>query len=109
MNRFSILSMGMILLLFGPGFLKKEKVHSGFEDKWSGYVVFTFTKVDKGDVTEGPSRTRWNKTRDATMFIRVTNNKGWADVKDVVSNWEKTTVTEHNAPPSEQTIKSNAS
>jgi hypothetical protein len=54
--------------------------------------------VDKGDVTEGPSRTQWNKTRDATMFIRVTNNKGRADVKETLSNWEKNTLIDKGPP-----------
>ena len=99
----------MILLLVGSGFLKKEKAHPGFEDQWSGYVVFTYTMVDKGDVTEGPSRDQWNKSRDATMFIRVTNNKGSADVKETLSNWEKTTVTYQSGPPYVKIQKSNGS
>jgi len=109
MSRFFILSIAMILLLIGSSFLKKEKAHPGFEDQWTGYVVFTYTMIDKGDVTEGPSRNQWNKSRDATMFIRVTNNKGSADVKDVVSEWEKTTVTYASGPPAVQIKKSNGS
>ena len=55
MKRFFILSITLTLLLCGSGFLKKEKADPGFEDQWSGYVVFTYTMVDNGDVTEGPS------------------------------------------------------
>jgi hypothetical protein len=109
MNRFFISSMTMTLLLLGSGFLKKEKTNPGFEDQWSGYVVFTYTMVDKGDVTEGPSRSKWDKSKDATMFIRVTNNKGSADVKEVFSNWEQTTVTYPSGPPTIQTKKSHGS
>jgi len=109
MKRFFVLSMVAILLLGGSGFLKKEKADSEFEELWSGYVAFTYTMVDKGDVTEGPSRTQWDKTRDATMFIQVTNNKGTASVNETLSNWEKNTVTYVSGPPTIQIIKSNGS
>lgn len=109
MKRFLFLIIPVALLLCCGSFLKKEKTGSGFEDKWSGYVVFTYTMIDKGDVTEGPSRSQWNKSRDASMFIRVTNNKGSADVKEKLTNWEKTTVTYASGPPAVQIKKSNGS
>ena len=99
----------MLPLFFATGFMKREKPVIVYEDQWTGYVVFTYTMIDKGDVTEGPSRTQWNKSRDATMFIRVTNNKGWADVKEKLSNWEQTTVTYVSGPPTVQIKKSNGS
>ena len=109
MNRFFISSMTMILLLVGSGFLKKEKADPGFEDQWSGYVVFNYTMVDNGDVTEGPSRSQWKKSRDATMFIQVTNNKGLASVRESLANWEQVTVTYASGPPTVQIKKSNGS
>ena len=99
----------MILLLVGSGFLKKEKANPGFEDQWSGYVVFNYTMVDNGDVTEGPSRSQWKKSRDATMFIQVTNNKGLASVRESLANWEQVTVTYASGPPTVQIKKSNGS
>jgi len=109
MNRSIFFLIPIALLLWSGSFLKKEKVNPGYEDLWSGYVAFTYTMVDKGDVTEGSSRTQWNKSRDATMFIQVTNNKGWADVKEGLSNWEKTTVTYVSGPAAIQIKKSNGS
>ena len=43
------------------------------------------------------------------MFIKVTNNKGWADVKEELSNWEQVTVTYASGPPTVQIKKSNGS
>ena len=106
MNRSIFFLIPIALLLCSGSFLKKEKINPGYEDLWSGYVVFTYTMVDKGDITDGPSRGQHNFTRDATMFINVNNNKGRADVKEVLSLWEKITTTEHNAPPSVQMKKS---
>ena len=108
MKRFLFSLVPIALLLCSGSFLKNEKVSPGYEDLWSGYVVFTYTMVDKGDITDGPSRGQHNFTRDATMFINVNNNKGRADVKEVLSLWEKITTTEHNAPPSMQMKKSYA-
>ena len=109
MKRFFVFSLVAIILLCGSGFLKKEKADPGFEDLWSGYIVFTYTMVDKGDVTEGPSRSQWDKSRDATMFIQVTNNKGTASVSETLSNWEQVMVTYASGPPAIQIKKSNGS
>jgi hypothetical protein len=109
MKRFFVFSLVAIILSCGSGFLKKEKADSRFEDLWSGYIVFNHTMVSKGDVTEGPSRSQWDKSRDATMFIQVTNNKGTASVKDAQSSWEQVTVTYASGPPSVQIKKSNGS
>jgi hypothetical protein len=108
MNRSIFFLIPIALLLCSASFFKKEKNEIIYEDLWSGYVVFTYTMVDKGDITDGPSRGQHNFTRDATMFINVNNNKGRADVKEVLSLWEKITTTEHNAPPSMQMKKSYA-
>ena len=109
MKRFLFLLILVALLLCGGSFLKKEKTKVIYEDQWSGYVVFTYTMVDKGDVTEGPSRGQRDRTRDVSMFIRVTNNKGWADVKETQSSWEKVTVTYISGPPAIQIQKSSGS
>src|SRR5690348_7399042 len=109
MKRFIVFSFAAIILLCGTGFLKKEKADPGFEDLWSGYIVFTYTMVDKGEVTEGPSRSQWDKTKDATMFIQVTNNKGTASVQESLSSWEKNTITYASGPPTIQIIKSSES
>jgi hypothetical protein len=109
MKKIFFLLLLMLPLFFATGFMKREKPVIVYEEYWSGYVIFTYTMIDKGDVTEGPSRTQWNKTRDATMFIRVTNNKGSADVKEKLSNWEQTTVTYASGPPAVQIKKSNGS
>src|SRR5262245_32854689 len=109
MKRFFVFSLVAIILLCASGFLKKEKADSRFEDLWSGYVIFTYTMVDKGDVIEGPSRLQWDNTKDATMFIQVTNNKGRASVRENLATWQQNTVTYASGPPSIQIQKSSES
>lgn len=86
--------------------MKKENAGLGYEDQWSGYVHYSHTMIDKGDRDELGAKTEWNNFRDASMFIRVNNNKGWAHVNDRLSKWQRTTITEQNAQPSIQIIKS---
>ena len=106
MNRSFIFPIPLLMLLCWSSFLKKEKAGPVYEDQWSGYVHYSYTMIDKGDRDELGAKTEWNNLRDASMFIRVSNNTGWVHVNDRLSRWQRTTITEQNAQPSIQIIKS---
>ena len=105
MNR-SFFTISLFTLLCWNSFLKKESAGHVYVDQWTGYVHYSYTMIDKGDRDEAGSKTEWNSLRDASMFIRVNNNIGWAHVNDRLSRWQRTTITEQNAQPSIQIIKS---